>query len=129
LSPKDGWVRQLLGIDAIPGHLHNQNYVVDFSCDNNIQSCAERHRLLLEICFDNRQAVGTNIFKLETSARNFRDKTRGIAIGVIICADRKSLKSGGWDAGVADEEEYQVALSTAYKEYLSSSISLMVLRG
>lgn len=128
LTSESGWVRQLVGIDAIPSNLHNQNYVIDFSSDYQSEVCSERHRVLLEICFDNRQAIGTNIFKLETAAKNFREKTGGDAVGIIICGDRKSLKVGGWDAGVADEEEYQVALGTAYGDYLSSSISLLVLR-
>lgn len=128
LTSEAGWVRQLVGIDAIPNNLHNQNYVIDFASDYQSEFCHDRHRVLLEICFDNRQAVGTNIFKLETAARSFREKTGGYAVGIIICGDRKSLTVGGWDAGVADEEEYQVALGTAYGDYLSSSISLLVLR-
>jgi len=128
LTAELGWVNQLLGIEGVPPNLHNKNYVVDFAKDSNLSGCTNRHRVLVEICFDNRQAIGTNVFKLDSAARSFRERTGGEAVGVIICADRKALKSGGWDPGVADEEEYLVALDTAYSHYLLSPISLLVMR-
>lgn len=128
LTPALGWVHQLLGVESVPPNLHNKNYVVDFAKDSNFSDCTNRHRVLVEICFDNRQAIGTNIFKLESAARSFREKTGGEAIGIMVCADRKILKIGGWDSGVADDEEYQVALDTAYASFLSSAISLLVIR-
>ena len=128
LNQDGGWVKKLLGVDSLPSNLHNQNYIIDFACDLKLEQCAQRHRLLVEIGFDNRQAVGTNIFKLETAASNFREKTGGDALGILICGERKALNAGGWDSGVADEEEYQIAIGTAYRSHLTTPISLVVLR-
>ncbi len=128
LTSELGWVYQLLGVEEVPPNLHNKNYIVDFAKDSNLPGCTNRHRVLVEICFDNRQAIGTNVFKLDLAARSFHERTGGEAVGVIICGDRKALKSGGWDPGVADEEEYLVALDTAYTNYLLSPISLLVMR-
>jgi hypothetical protein len=122
------WHWKFLGIDAIPNGLFNENYVVDLVTDRNLGICAERHRLLVELCFDNRQAIGTNILKLEAAARQFEAKTGGKAYCLLICADRKALTKGLWDSGVGDEEEYQIAISTAYKEFLKRQFSLLVLR-
>ena len=128
LKPELGWVHQLLGVESVPPNLHKNNYVVDFAKDSNLSDCTQRHRVLVEICFDNRQAIGTNIFKIESASRSFREKTGGEAIGIIVCADRKTLKIGGWDPGVADDEEYEVAIDTAYASFLSSAMSLLVIR-
>ncbi len=122
------WNWKFLGLEAIPSDLFNENYVVDLVSDKNFGSCTQRHRLLIELCFDNRQAIGTNIFKLQTAARQFEQRTGGKAYCLIVCGERKALKSGLWDSGVGDEEEYQIAISTAYREYLTSPFSLLVLR-
>lgn len=122
------WNWKFLGLDAIPSDLFNENYVVDLVSDKNFGSCTKRHRLLVELCFDNRQAIGTNIFKLQTAARQFEQKTGGKSYCLIVCGERKALNAGRWDGGVGDEEEYQIAISTAYREYLTSPFSLLVLR-
>ena len=122
------WNWKFLGLDAIPDGLFNENYVIDAVSDQAFNSCSRRHRLLVELCFDNRQAIGTNILKLESAARQFESRTGGKAYCLIICADRKALKNGLWDSGVADEEEYQIAISTAYREFVTSPFSLLILR-
>lgn len=129
LKKTDGWNHDFLGIESITDNLHNKNYVIDFAFDSKCEGCVSRHRLLVEICFDNRQAVGTNTFKLESSARAYQNRTGGKALSLIVCADRKSLSQGGWDPGVADEDEYQIAIKAAYGDYLTTEISMLVLRG
>jgi hypothetical protein len=129
LNTKDGWNHAFLGIGSITNNLHNKNYVIDYVFDSECRGCPSRHRLQVEVCFDNRQAVGTNIFKLEASARAYQNRTSGSALSLIVCGDRKYLKNGGWDAGVADEDEYQIAIDTAYEGYVTTNIALLVLRG
>lgn len=122
------WNWKFLGIDAIPDGLFNENYVLDLMSDKNFGNCNQRHRLLVELCFDNRQAIGTNVFKLQVAAQQFQARTGGKAYCLIVCGDRKALKKGQWDSGVGDEEEYQIAISTGYREFLTSPFSLLVLR-
>jgi hypothetical protein len=128
LSVAEGWQANFLGLESIPRTMPNKNYVIDFIFDGSCSDCKKRHRLFVEVCFDNRQAIGTNILKLDSAASFFQDKTSGVALSVIVCADRKALSTGGWDSGVGDEEEYQIALNTAYKKHLKTNISLLIMR-
>lgn len=128
LSSKIGWIPDFLALESIPRNFPNKNYVIDHIFDGDCRSCDVRHRLQIEVCFDNRQAIGTNILKLEIGAEAFRRRTGGRAFSLIICGNRKALKFGGWDSGVADDNEYQIAIDTAYKSILSGNVALVVMQ-
>lgn len=126
LGQENGWHVDFAGTDAIPSKMHNKNYVLDYATDSDCERCQSKHRVLLEVAFDNRQAIGTNLLKLEVAQRYFNDRTGGNALGVLVCASRKALQLGGWDPGVGDENEYQLALDTAYRGIIGGSKVLLV---
>lgn len=128
LAGESRWISDFISLDTIPRNMPNKNYVIDYIFDGDCVNCEQRHRLLVEVCFDNRQAVGTNVFKFETAASFFERRTGGKALSLIVCGARGALNAGGWDSGVADENEYQVALDTAYSDYLRTDFSMLVMR-
>lgn len=128
LTKDSGWQSNVLAFTNVSTSVPKKNYIVDYVYDFDLASCPNKHRVVLEVCFDNRQAIGTNLLKLDKAVRDFTSKIGREAEAILICADRRTLEIGEWDSGVADEEEYQIALSQGYVSYLSASMSLMVLR-
>lgn len=128
LTKESGWQPNFLVFTNVSTSVPRKNYVVDFVFDFDLTECPNKHRVVLEVCFDNRQAIGTNLLKLDKAVVDFESRQGREAEAILICADRRTLDIGEWDSGVADEEEYQIALSQAYKSYLSAPMSLMVLR-
>jgi len=128
LQVESRWISDFISLDMIPRNIPNKNYVIDHIYDGECVNCQQRHRLQVEVCFDNRQAVGTNVFKFETAASFFEKKTGGKALSLVVCGARAALNAGGWDSGVADENEYQIAIDSAYSDYLRTDFSLLVMR-
>jgi hypothetical protein len=128
LTKESGWQANFLAFTNVSASVPKKNYIVDFVFDFEMDTCPNKHRVVLEVCFDNRQAIGTNLLKLDKAVSDFVSKQGREAEAILVCADRRTLDFGGWDSGVADEEEYQIALSQGYKSYLKAPISLMVLR-
>lgn len=76
----------------------------------------------LEVLGDNRQAIGTNLLKLN-QANKFRQSSAGsIAIGI---AFEKSFRDLHWDPGVATFEEYEYALRDSYRSYFDTPLLLL----
>lgn len=123
-----GWTIDFFGLEDVPFLGYKRNYVVDLVHDCEGSDGAYRCRTFVEVCFDNRQAVGTNILKLEASATRFENRVGGQTLNLLVCADRRMLDLGKWDSGVGDEEEYQIAITNAYREILKSNFALIVMR-
>ena len=116
-----GWQRKVKVNPRIQEKIKAQNYFVEYICDFNCDMCKTKHRLLAEICFDNREAIPANILKLDMGIRNFKEKVGGKALGLIICLDTKAREVGEWDNSVGTADEYELALDTGYRDYLDES--------
>ena len=90
--------------------------------------CEHSHRILVEQCFDNRQAIGTNLLKFQLASSLFENHLKHTALSIIICADRHSLKLFGWDGSIASSEEYEAALRGPYANIITANVVLMVIR-
>lgn len=123
----NGWDVSVLLSPRFPRDVPNQNVLLDACTDSSLGACRSRHLLGVEICFDNRQSIGTNLLKFEMSRREFQKSTGGDTLGLIVVCDKKTLRIGGWDSSVASSEEYELALSAAYRGLVKAPIGLLVL--
>ena len=95
--------------------------------DQITNPCGHKHRFFSEFCFDNRQAIGTNLLKFQVAAANSR--FHGYSpLGFLICADGFSIKNYGWDGGVASYQEYDHAIRIPYKNILNEPPILISIR-
>ena len=104
------------------------NYQLDAALDTELEECGHRHRILVEHCFDNRQAIGTNLLKFQLASSIYESAINSIALPIIICADKISLKTLGWDGSIGSSEEYENAIRGPYKTTLTVFPVLLVIR-
>ena len=104
------------------------NYQVNYAVDIFDAGCGHEHRILAEMCFDNRQAIGTNLLKFQVSQFFCDEIINRDLLSIIICADRRSLIKYGWDGGVASSEEYEFAARNPYQNVIAKPPVLLVIR-
>ena len=126
---ENSWITNYKFTSDVPEDISDVNYRFDGILDLNSSSCSHRHRILLEICFDNRQTIGTNLLKFELAARAFESDSSKKSLGIMLCADRLSLRQFGWDESAGSSEEYEVALRGPYGDLLKHQPTLLVIRG
>jgi hypothetical protein len=102
------------------------NYVLDAMKDIKGNDCSHLHRFFVEFCFDNRQAIGSNILKFEVASRNAIQFNLD-PIPILICAEQDTLKHFGWDGSIANANEYEHALRIAYKDIINHPAIILAL--
>ncbi len=112
-----GWKEGLRIDSQISMEFPTANYTLDLSLDDTSSSCNHIHRYFLEFCFDNRQAIGTNLLIFEVAANNAEIQSR-VSLPILICSTAKAIKEFGWDGGVASYQEYDHALRIPYKNVI-----------
>lgn len=113
----DGW-RPRFKIDKNISELYPiANYILDAMQDFSSDDCNHIHRLLVEFCFDNRQAIGSNILKFEVASRSALESNVH-PVPILICADPEALKHFGWDASIANANEYEYAVRDVYRKII-----------
>ena len=122
------WDLSMLLAPRFPRDIPNQTVLIDASSSAREKDCQERHLLSVEICFDNRQTIGTNLLKMEMARREFLKQGKGETLGLLIVASRQTLRDGGWDNSVGSSEEYETALISGYGSLIRCPVGLHVLR-
>jgi hypothetical protein len=102
------------------GRIH-ANLRIDFIISCNCSS-ETPHVFGVELCLDNRIALGTNVLKASALAKIHPDSDT-----VFITLERGLLDSGGWDATYADTELYERDILSVYSELVSAEITLLSL--
>jgi hypothetical protein len=126
LLSETGWRVGYLVESQISMEYPTANYTLDLNLDEDSSNCEHRHRYLLEFCFDNRQAIGTNLLKFEVAALNAISQN-WIPLPILICGTAAAIKQFGWDGGVASYQEYDHAIRIPYKNILSNPPVLLAL--
>jgi hypothetical protein len=90
------------------------NYVIDVMRDFSSSDCGHIHRFFLEFCFDNRQAIGSNILKFEIASRTSIESDFH-PVPILVCAENDALRHFGWDGSIASASEYEYALRAVYR--------------
>ena len=125
---KSEWRHPFLFDTSVSDVYPKTNYQIDAVMDKKSELCNHNHRFLVEHCFDNRQAIGTNLLKFELASSIFENTLNSNALPILICADKASLKSFGWDGSIASSEEYENAIRSAYSQIIKTAPVLLVIR-
>jgi hypothetical protein len=102
------------------------NYTLDAIKDFSSSECTHVHRFLVEFCFDNRQAIGTNLLKFEIASTS-GSSSNVEPMPVLICADSAALRHFGWDGSIASADEYEHAIRVAYKSVIKNPAIILAL--
>lgn len=117
------WNRDLLIQKDFPSRRFPSSHVqVDFQKEFFLQESSRKLQVTLEIFGDNRQALASNLLKLELAGRNFAKFGASVGIGVCI-GDR--LKKLGWDGSTATSDEYEFGLIHTYSRFIQTPIVLV----
>lgn len=128
LLAESGWILDFTFDANTVSTSPSANYALNAIKDLPVILCNHRHRLLLELCFDNRQAIGTNLLKFEAAKRLFEKNENCLATSIIICGSQEALTNLKWDSGVASYGEYENALLTVYRDILSIVPQYLVIK-
>jgi len=113
----DGWRPQFKISKKVSEVYPLANYIVDVMHDFSSDKCNHTHRFFVEFCFDNRQAIGSNILKFEAASRAAVESNY-LPVPVLVCADAEALKFFGWDGSIAGASEYEYALRVVYRDIM-----------
>lgn len=117
--------KQLISRRFPSGVLPSANYTMDWQTGDSCQVDKGLHSYSFEYCFDNRQAIGTNLLKMETVHLNSAQASNHT--GILLTGTTQALRLGGWDNGIASCEEYLNAIKYVYERSLSSNIVILSL--
>jgi hypothetical protein len=100
-------------------------YTLDFraTCRTN---CGSVHIVNFVLCLSNKEAIGSNILKLELAAheiiRHSQEKKLGDQniLGVLVTFTNNVLRAGGWDKVYATSTDYTWAYNHAYANLTKS---------
>lgn len=81
--------------------------------------------LALELCLNNREAIGTNFMKLSAALDARSESSQGLA--VLITLSRALLDFGGWDKSYGDTSEYIELFNLAYGQYMRNNVLILSL--
>jgi len=84
----------------------------------------KQSKTFFELCFNNREAIGTNFLKLDAARRNC-DLPEKQAQCVLICPSASLLRAGNWDPAYADADEYSEFYSQIIDGQLQSRFSIL----
>jgi hypothetical protein len=125
----NGWAKKFpIDHDFPRADLPTANYDLDWHLTFDCAHHADKHAIALELAFDNRQAIGTNLLKLEAASSRFSKSANRLHLGVLLTATKTALKNGGWDGGIASSEEYENAVLHCYDQVLKRSIMVMSIK-
>jgi hypothetical protein len=122
---QNNWDRKEVIDTKLPRVLSLANYTVYFRNHFTNEKCNCRHQVILEFGFDNRQAIGSNLLKLEMGNRIFDSSADRVSLGILIALTPSSKIMGGWDSSTGEVDEYSLAIRRAYFGILKTSILLI----
>lgn len=117
------WNRDLLIQQDFPSRrLPSSHVQVDFQTELQLNTSGSKVQLTLEVFGDNRQALASNLLKLELAGRNFHKF--GDSVGIGVCVDKR-LKKVAWDGSTATSDEYEFGLMHTYSRFIETPIVLI----
>jgi len=94
------------------------NFEVDFFKQSN--DIGTLTHVAGEFAFDNRQAIGTNVLKVDLCLNNLAFRSLGeVQMGALVTFCRDSRELASWDPGVGDFEDYVEFLKKGFGKYLT----------
>lgn len=124
---ESGWKKNFEIDSKISREYPSAIFTIDYFFDSKSADCAHKHRFFLEISFDNRQNLGTNLLKFEVASRNSQ-KFGFRTLPILICADEAVLKRYHWDGAIADIWEYDHAIRIPYADIITEAPVIISIR-
>jgi hypothetical protein len=133
-----GTLREYLGetffdykkkVDVFPNVVKSgaaANYCIDYLSVIRECSCGAKHQIALELCFDNRQAIGTNLLKAHFANRLISQNEQNSSVSILMVAE-DAIKAKAYDNSTGSESEYESALLSLYAPVLTSAICMLTL--
>ena len=125
---QNGWKKNRIIDASIPSGISNSIYKVNLLKDLPNNDCAHHHRIFFHCFFDNRQAIGTNILRLEFAIDNFQREKNKVGHAIALVVDSNMRSKYGWDNAVGTSDEYEFALKNPFKNYVKNSIDFWTIR-
>ena len=122
----NGWEARILLDRQLPDEISLANYTVDYQVIFESKGCDYKHQLVVEMCFDNRQAIGTNLLKADFANRIFTAVPSRASVAILVVLNSGAREAGRWDNGVGVQDEYSLALRRVYTHNVSTTILLLV---
>ncbi len=124
----ENWLRDFLLLPLNRRRSSVINYAVDAALNVPESKCGHKHQIRLEISFDNRQIIGTNVLKMivGTTGEEWDESQR--FLGIIIAPSKEAKAVFGLDSAVASSDEYLLAIETGYSAILSNPFYIGVVR-
>lgn len=123
-----GWETDFLVTREASKDFPNANFKVNYLWVSRACPCGERHRVFVHRCFDNRQAIGTNLLRFFLAHQAGLRGTRDSSAFVAIVADEKA-KRAAWDGSVGSYEEYFFSLNGGYQALPMPPMDFLIIRG
>lgn len=114
-----GWT-SMWPIDKSVPYDSYASFFIDYQLDKDDTACGHMHRYFLQLMFDNRQAIGTNLLKFEIASRNSLISGR-MPVCMAVCIEDGQVRKLGWDGAAASAQEYLVAIAGPYSCILTCS--------
>jgi hypothetical protein len=94
---------------------------------DGVGSCScGKHIISIVLCLNNREAIGTNLLKVELANNFFSiNSATQETTGVMICLSRETLNLGGWDKAYADASEYAESFRGAYFQLVKNPLVVL----
>lgn len=127
-SLRDPWIRDFLLFPMNRQRASVTNFVVDALRAFVGETCGHNHQIRIEISFDNRQVIGTNVLKMIVRNENFEESPDKRWLGIILAPSRDAKTAFGLDSAVGSSDEYLVAVESGYRELINQPIYLGVVR-
>jgi hypothetical protein len=126
-SSENQWEERPVVTREFPNGVLGTNYEVDYQYTFKNDGCISNHQISIELAFDNRQAVGTNVLKMDLANKLFTTKRDCQSVSIIVVPSLTAKKNGHWDNSVATDYDYSWSLRNAYSDYAKSPILLLIL--
>jgi hypothetical protein len=128
-AKENGWRPNRIIDSTIPSGISNSIYKVNLLRDIPLNSCPHHHRVFFHCFFDNRQAIGTNLIRLDYAIGNFQTQESRIGHGVALVLDGAAKTFFGWDNAVGTWEEYDFAVKKTFSNFAKNPIDFWIIRG
>lgn len=124
----ENWLQDFLLLPLNRRRASVINFVVDAATDLQANDCGHQHRVLVELSFDNRQIIGTNVLKMVVGAQTFQKFDSNRSLGVLIVPSKEAKTAYGLDGAVGTSDEYLLAIDGGYSAVIGSPLFVGVVR-
>lgn len=124
---KQGWELDFSVSTNVSKDYPDANFKINYLWVSKECACGKRHKVFVHRCFDNRQAIGTNLLRFMIANQSPTKSPRDDYSFIALVADEKA-KRASWDGSVGSYEEYFFAVNGGYKLLNLPPIDFAIIR-